>query len=83
LQSMATMVAAGVGISMVSASVLAFQRNEIALRPLQPPGPLIGVGAAYRRDNTSNVLSLFLQILDRVAAPKPAAVARLKSVESR
>jgi DNA-binding transcriptional LysR family regulator len=83
LQSMATMVAAGVGISIVAASVQPFQRSEIALRTLHPPGPLIGVGAAYRRDNTSNVLSLFLQVLDRLVAPKPAAAARLKSAVSR
>ena len=60
LQSMATLVAAGVGISIVSSSVQLFQRTEIALRSLQPAGPLIGVGAAYRHDNTSNVLRLFL-----------------------
>jgi DNA-binding transcriptional LysR family regulator len=79
LQSMATMVAAGVGVSIVAASVQPFQRDEIALRTLQPSGPLIGVGAAYRRDNPSNVLCLFLQILDRLAARKPAGTSKTVS----
>lgn len=70
LQSMATMVAAGVGISIVAATVQPFQRNEIVLRALQPPGHLVGVGAAYMRDNPSNVLRLFLQILERLAGRK-------------
>jgi DNA-binding transcriptional LysR family regulator len=67
------LVAAGLGISLLPASIRHVQRSGIVLRFLQPPVPQTEIAVAYLHDNPSELLHLFLCVLQDVAAPKLAA----------
>jgi DNA-binding transcriptional LysR family regulator len=60
------LVAAGVGVSLFPASLLDVPRKGIVVRQLEPSPPIMGMGAAYRRDEQSAVLRSFLTVLDEV-----------------
>lgn len=66
MQTIVSLVSAGMGIALVPQSVSNLQRAGVDYRPL-PTGParppLIETGAAWRRDNPSPVLHAFLDLL--------------------
>ncbi len=63
MQTIVSLVSAGMGIALVPQSVSNLMRPGVEYRPLQDPTPLVETGLAWRRDNTSPVLQGFLALL--------------------
>lgn len=63
IQSILGFVAAGLGVALLPASVKHLQRSDIVYRFLQPPVPKLALAIAWRRDNTSPLLSGFIQVV--------------------
>ena len=63
MQTIVSLVSAGMGIALVPQSVSNLMRPGVEYRPLQDPTPLVETGLAWRRDNTSPVLQGFLTLL--------------------
>lgn len=70
------LVAAGMGISLVPASVRNAKPRGVVLRSLRPAPPILQAGVAWRRENTSPMLNEFLNVARRVLSqprrPTPA-----------
>jgi DNA-binding transcriptional LysR family regulator len=62
MQTIVSLVSAGMGIALVPQSVSNLQRSGVEYRPLTQPTPLVETGLAWRRDNTSPVLKSFLDL---------------------
>ena len=62
LQTAISLVAAGIGITLVPASVQDLKREGVAYRPLAEPAPTIALTLAYREAETSPLLGRFLEI---------------------
>jgi len=56
-------VAAGLGITLLSASVQQFQRPGVIYRTLQPSTPKVTLALAWRRDDPSAVLQAFIEVV--------------------
>ncbi|MDV2996894.1 MAG: Hca operon transcriptional activator HcaR [Chroococcidiopsis sp. SAG 2025] len=56
-------VAAGLGVTLLSASVVQFQRPGVVYRMLQPFTPKVSLALAWRRDVTSAVLQAFIEVV--------------------
>lgn len=63
MQTIVSLVSAGMGYALVPQSVSNLMRPGVEYRPLQDPTPLVETGLAWRRDNTSPVLQGFLALL--------------------
>ncbi|CDG81742.1 LysR family transcriptional regulator [Janthinobacterium agaricidamnosum] len=63
MQTIVSLVSAGMGIALVPQSVSNLMRPGVEYRPLQDPTPLVETGLAWRRDNDSPVLQGFLDLL--------------------
>ena len=63
MQTIVSLVSAGMGYALVPQSVSNLMRPGVEYRPLQEPTPLVETGLAWRRDNTSPVLQGFLALL--------------------
>lgn len=61
MQTAVSLIAAGIGISLVPASVQNLRRQGVVYRPLTDPTPLTELVLAYRRDDSSPVLQVFLE----------------------
>lgn len=68
IQTNLGLVAMGLGISLLPASIQVIQRAGIAYRPLCAPIPQVEMAIAYRRDNTSEVLHAFLKVVREITA---------------
>ena len=62
IQTSLSLIAGGVGVSLLPASVRNIERPGIVCRPLRPPVPYVEMGMAYRADNDSNVLRVFAEM---------------------
>ena len=62
------LVAAGLGVSLLPASIRETPRHGIVFRNVRGPMPHIEMGAAYRRDAPSNVLRSFLEVVREVTS---------------
>src|SRR5262245_7552430 len=68
------LVAAGLGVSLLPASIQETPRHGIVFRNIQGPMPQIEMGAAYRREAPANVLRSFLDVVREVTSkPQKAA----------
>lgn len=56
-------VAAGLGITLLSASVRQFQRPGVVYRTLQPSTPKVTLALAWRRDDPSTILQAFTEVV--------------------
>jgi DNA-binding transcriptional LysR family regulator len=76
LYSACSLVAAGLGVAFVPAGIQ--HVRPIVLRPLRPAlsGVEANVAVAYRRDSSSELLELFLNVVREVAAPNRRGVKR-------
>ncbi|MCG2583793.1 LysR family transcriptional regulator [Massilia sp. TS11] len=63
MQTIVSLVSAGMGMALVPASVSNLQRPGVEYRALVEPTPLVETGLAWRRDNVSPVLRGFLDLL--------------------
>ena len=63
MQTIVSLVSAGMGIALVPASVGNLRRPGVEYRPLAQATPLVETGLAWRRDNTSPVLKGFLDLM--------------------
>lgn len=72
-------VAAGLGISLHPGSVASSRPEGVVFRTLSPRAPTIEIGMAYRRDESSSILSAFAEVVREVARqrrPRPVWAAR-------
>lgn len=67
MQTILSLVAAGLGVSLISSSCQALCRSGVAYRSLTPAGLTAEVGVAWRRGDESPVLGAFLTTARRVA----------------
>ena len=63
MQTIVSLVSAGMGIALVPQSVSNLRRPGVEYRPLAQATPLVEIGLAWRRDNLSPVLKGFLALL--------------------
>lgn len=61
MQTIVSLVSAGMGIALVPQSVSNLKRPGVDYRALAGPSPTVEVGLAWRRDNCSPVLTAFLE----------------------
>ena len=63
MQTIVSLVSAGMGLALVPQSVSNLMRPGVEYRALAGPTPLVELGLAWRRDNVSPVLRGFLELL--------------------
>ncbi|NIA53849.1 LysR family transcriptional regulator [Massilia sp. TW-1] len=63
MQTIVSLVSAGMGLALVPQSVSNLMRPGVEYRALADPTPLVETGIAWRRDNASPVLQGFLELL--------------------
>lgn len=63
MQTIVSLVSAGMGIALVPQSVSNLRRPGVEYRPLAQTTPLVETGLAWRRDNASPVLRGFLDLM--------------------
>ena len=63
MQTIVSLVSAGMGIALVPQSVSNLRRPGVEYRPLAQATPLVETGLAWRRDNASPVLKGFLDLM--------------------
>jgi DNA-binding transcriptional LysR family regulator len=63
MQTIVSLVSAGIGLALVPQSVSKLMRPGVEYRALRDPTPLVETGLAWRRDNPSPVLQGFLELL--------------------
>jgi DNA-binding transcriptional LysR family regulator len=61
------LVAAGLGVSLQPAGVASSRPDGVVFRHLLPKAPMVEIGMAYRRDDSSPTLSAFLSVVREVA----------------
>lgn len=66
LQTALGLIAVGVGVSLVPGSVQNSHRHGITYRPLAGTPPMTGLSLSYRRDNRTEVLSGFREVVQAV-----------------
>jgi DNA-binding transcriptional LysR family regulator len=74
MQANLGLVSAGLGVTLMPASIRNLRRSGVVYRPLTPPVPHVDMAVAYRRDERSAVLPAFLQVL-RSVIPRAARAA--------
>ena len=67
MQTIVSLVSAGMGIALVPQSVSNLRRPGVEYRPLAQATPLVETGLAWRRDNASPVLKGFLELLKKTS----------------
>jgi DNA-binding transcriptional LysR family regulator len=65
MQTIVSLVSAGMGIALVPESVSNLRRPGVEYRPLAQTTPLVETGLAWRRDNVSPVLKGFLDLMGK------------------
>jgi DNA-binding transcriptional LysR family regulator len=71
IQTNLGLVAAGLGVSLLPASIRKLQRAGVVYRPLAPPAPHVEMAVAYAREELSPTLGAFLRVLREVVRGKP------------
>jgi DNA-binding transcriptional LysR family regulator len=61
------LVAAGMGVSLVAESVTQMGGRGVVFKCLPEPAPTIEIAVAWRRDDQSEVLHAFLQVVRETA----------------
>lgn len=65
MQTIVSLVSAGMGIALVPQSVSNLKRTGVHYVPIAGPTPLVETGVAWRRDNPSPVLRAFLDLTEK------------------
>lgn len=69
-QTMVSLVAGGLGVSLVPTSLINLQRRGVAYRPLQPPAPTTDLAMIWRQDDGSASLQAFLTAIRQMTATR-------------
>lgn len=64
------LVAAGLGVSLLPASIANLQRTGVVYRPLEAPAPTIELGMIWRADDASPSLHRFAEVVREVVAER-------------
>ena len=67
MQTIVSLVAAGIGIALVPASLENLRRRGVSYRPLKGATPKVQLAVVWRRDDTSPLLRSFLAVVKEVA----------------
>jgi DNA-binding transcriptional LysR family regulator len=67
LQTNLALISAGLGVSLLPASIRNLRRAGVVYRPLAPPVPRVALALAYRRDERSAVVPAFVEMVRAVA----------------
>jgi DNA-binding transcriptional LysR family regulator len=67
IQTNLGLVAAGLGVTLMPASIRSLRRAGVVYRPLVPPVPHVEMAVAYERNHRSAILPTFLGVLRQVA----------------
>jgi DNA-binding transcriptional LysR family regulator len=63
LQTNLALISAGLGVSLLPASIRNLRRAGVVYRPLAPPVPEVSLALAYRRDERSAVVPAFVEVV--------------------
>jgi DNA-binding transcriptional LysR family regulator len=66
LQTNLALISAGLGVSLLPASIRNLRRTGVVYRPLAPPVPEVSLALAYRRDERSAVVPAFAEVVHEV-----------------
>jgi DNA-binding transcriptional LysR family regulator len=77
------LVAAGRGIAVLPISVFDIERAGITMRPIEPPAPVLEMGAAHLSDNTSVPLRTFMSVVREVSQSNARDDLRVTDVARR
>jgi DNA-binding transcriptional LysR family regulator len=69
-QTMVSLVAGGLGVTLVPTSLINLQRRGVAYRPLEPPAPTTDLAVIWRQGDESAALEVFLTAVRQMAAPR-------------
>jgi DNA-binding transcriptional LysR family regulator len=67
MQTNLALVSAGLGVSLLPASIRNLRRTGVVYRPLAPPVPRVEMAVAYRRDERSPIALAFLEMVRSAA----------------
>jgi DNA-binding transcriptional LysR family regulator len=81
MQTIVSLVAAGMGVSLVPASLMNMRRTGVAYRPLAERSPAVEVGVVWRRSDESPATRAFLATAREWATRQGARSARLPALE--
>jgi DNA-binding transcriptional LysR family regulator len=76
------LVAAGLGVSLLPASIAKLQREGVVYRPLEAPAPTIELGMIWRSDDTSPSLQRFVEVVREVIAERACGAPGAQAVAS-
>jgi DNA-binding transcriptional LysR family regulator len=65
------LVAAGLGVSLLPASIKNLRRAGVVHRPLVPPAPQVEMAVAYPRETASPTVTTFVQVLREATSARP------------
>lgn len=68
-QTILALVEAGIGVSLVPASLAKVSRRGISHRFMRPTGPLLSMILAWRRGDRSRALHTFIRVVEEVVGP--------------
>lgn len=68
MQVLLGLVAAGLGVAILSGSAKQFQRSGVVYRELQPASSEVALAIAWRKDSQSSVLQAFLEVIRGIKA---------------
>jgi DNA-binding transcriptional LysR family regulator len=69
MQTNLALVSAGLGVTLMPASIRSLRRDGVVYRPLAPPVPHVEMAVAYRRDEPSAVVPAFLRVIHEAIRP--------------
>jgi DNA-binding transcriptional LysR family regulator len=81
MQTIVSLVAAGMGVALVPASLMNMRRTGVAYRPLAERSPAVEVGVVWRRSDESPATRAFLATAREWATRQGARSARLPALE--
>ena len=67
MQTVLGVVAGGIGVALVPASLRNLTRKGVVYKEVQDPEAIVEMGIVWRRDNVTPVLASFLQVVDKVS----------------
>ncbi len=65
MQTIVSLVSAGLGVAVVPASIRKLHRERVAYRPIHPGGAMTEMAVVYDRNNSSKALQSFLRVAER------------------